>query len=78
LHHAKEKAGKNSTIANFQFFCNLQKYHNAHNNIQNKFFVMSLRKELRKNEEEGGCHVCHPLSKRSFNKTTIEEVPCDA
>ncbi len=39
---------------------------------------MSLRKKLSKNEEEGGCHVCHPLPKGSFNKATVEEVPCDA
>jgi hypothetical protein len=40
----KEKAEKNSTITNFQFFCNLQKHHNAHNNIPKKIFVTSLRK----------------------------------
>ncbi len=39
---------------------------------------MSLRKKLSKNEEEGGCHVCHPLPKKNFNKATVEEVPCDA
>jgi hypothetical protein len=53
----KEKIEKNSTITNFQFFCNLQKHHNAHNNIPKKIFVTSLRKKLRKNEEEGGCQV---------------------
>lgn len=53
----KGKVEKNSTITKFQFLCNLQKHHNAHNNIPKKIFVMSWRKKLRKNEEEGGCHV---------------------
>lgn len=73
----KGKVEKNSIITKFQFLWNLQKHHNAHNNIPKKIFVMSLKKKLRKNEE-GGCNVWHPLPNESFNKATIEEAPCGA
>jgi hypothetical protein len=41
----KEKAENNSTITKFQFLCNLQKHHNAHNNIPKRIFVTSFRKK---------------------------------